>query len=141
MFVVLDTNHFREVAEATALANAEVFLSIITIQEATGGWLALIHSTHAGRDQITGYTSFQKTVTAFQKFDIPPFDHEAADTFHRLKSVQPRTGTMDLKIAAICLAHDATLLTRNLRDFQNIPACALKTGWIKTAHLADFSIT
>lgn len=49
MFVVLDTNHFREVAEATPLAanldrnvaqkNAEVFLNIITVQEAVGGWL------------------------------------------------------------------------------------------------------
>ncbi len=139
MFVVLDTNHFREVAEATALAanldrraalaGAEVFLSIITIQEAVGGWLALINSTHAGRDQITGYASFQKTITAFQKFDILPFDREAADTFHRLKSVQPRTGTMDLKIAAICLAHDATLLTRNVADFQNIPGLRVE-NWL-----------
>lgn len=45
MFVVLDTNHFREVAEATVRAahfnrrateeRTEVFLSIITVQEAT----------------------------------------------------------------------------------------------------------
>jgi tRNA(fMet)-specific endonuclease VapC len=28
---------------------------------------------------------------------------------------------MDLKIAAICLAHDATLLSRNLRDFEKVP--------------------
>ncbi|MFN0078159.1 MAG: type II toxin-antitoxin system VapC family toxin [Prosthecobacter sp.] len=28
---------------------------------------------------------------------------------------------MDLKIAAICLAHDAMLLTRNLSDFDQIP--------------------
>lgn len=139
MFVVLDTNHFREVAEATILAanldrraaqaSAEVFLSIITIQEATGGWLALINSTHAGRDQINGYASFQKTVTAFQKFDILPFDREAADIFHRLKSAHPRTGTMDLKIAAICLAHDATLLTRNVADFQNIPGLRVE-NWL-----------
>jgi len=43
MFVVLDTNHFREVAEATNLAtnldrkaaqeHAEVFLSIITFRK------------------------------------------------------------------------------------------------------------
>jgi tRNA(fMet)-specific endonuclease VapC len=28
---------------------------------------------------------------------------------------------MDLKIASIVLAHDATLLSRNLRDFQQVP--------------------
>ena len=131
MFVVLDTNHFREVAEATALAanldnrvakeSTEVFISIITVQEATGGWLALINGGNAGRDQIPGYLSFQKTIAAFHQFAILPFDNEAADVFHRLRREHPRTGTMDLEIAAICIAHDATLLTRNLVDFQNIP--------------------
>ena len=139
MFVVLDTNHFREVAAATPLAanldrkaaqeRAEIFLSIITVQEAVGGWLALINSMQAGRDQIAGYTSFQRTITAFHQFDLLPFDTEAAAIFHRLKSAHPRTGTMDLKIAAICLAYDAMLLTRNLSDFQHIPGLRVE-NWL-----------
>jgi len=36
---------------------------------------------------------------------------------------------MDLKIAAICLAHDATLLTRNVADFQNIPGLRVE-NWL-----------
>lgn len=139
MFVVLDTNHFREVAEASSLSdnldrraaqkNAEVFLSIITVQEAVGGWLALINSTQAGQNQISGYASFQRTMAAFRHFDILPFDTEAAAIFHRLKSIHSRNGTMDLNIAAICLAHDATLLTRNLADFQNIPGLRFE-NWL-----------
>lgn len=84
MFVVLDTNHFREVAEATTRAarfsrraeaqRAEVFLSIITVQEATSGWLALINGLNAGRNQIRSYASFQQTITAFHKFSILAFD-------------------------------------------------------------------
>jgi len=139
MFVVLDTNHFREVAEATARASrfsrradeesAEVFISIITVQEAASGWLALINSVKAGRDQIRGYASFQKTVTAFHKFAILAFDNEAANIFHSLKSEHPRTGTMDLKIAAICMAQDATLLTRNVADFENIAGLRVE-NWL-----------
>ena len=139
MFVVLDTNHFREVAEASSLSanldrraaqeKTEVFLSIITVQEAVGGWLALINSTQAGQDQIAGYTSFQRTIAAFRHFDILPFDTEAAVIFHRLKSAHPRTGTMDLKIAAICLAHDAMLLTRNLSDFRHISGLRVE-NWL-----------
>ncbi len=142
MFVVLDTNHFREVAGASRLASnidrkvteekADVFLTIITIQEATGGWLALINSSNAGRDQIAGYRSFQRTIAAFHKFAILPFDEEAADIFHRLRRDHPRTGTMDLKIAAICMAHEATLLTRNLGDFDRIAGLRVE-NWLDLA--------
>lgn len=139
MLVVLDTNHFREVAEATTRAarfsrraeeeRAEVFLSIITVQEATNGWLALINSLNAGRNQVRGYASFQRTITAFHKFSILAFDAVAAEIFHKLKSEHPRTGTMDLKIAAICMAHEATLLTRNVADFENITGLRVE-NWL-----------
>jgi len=36
---------------------------------------------------------------------------------------------MDLKIAAICIAHDATLLTRNVRDFEAIPGLRVE-NWV-----------
>jgi predicted nucleic acid-binding protein len=45
------------------------------------------------------------------------------------KSEHRRAGTLDLKIAAICLAHGATLLTRNVVDFENITS--LRVGnWL-----------
>jgi tRNA(fMet)-specific endonuclease VapC len=49
------------------------------------------------------------------------FDTEAAARFELLKRVPIRIGSMDLKIAAIALAREATLLTRNLIDFRKVP--------------------
>ena len=139
MFVVLDTNHFREMAEGTTRAvhfsrraekeRAEVFLSSITVQEASSGWLALINSQTADRNQVRSYASFQRTITAFHKFSILAFDTEAAEIFHKLKSEHPRTGTMDLKLAAICMTHEATLLTRNVADFENITGLRVE-NWL-----------
>jgi len=37
--------------------------------------------------------------------------------------------TQDLKIACICLAHDATLLTRNLADFKPVPGLRVE-NWL-----------
>jgi predicted nucleic acid-binding protein len=37
-----------------------------------------------------------------------------------------RVSTHDLRIAAICVAHQATLLTRNRRDFERIPGLAVE---------------
>lgn len=139
MFAVLDTNHFRVVAEGADAASAleqraskrraEVFLSSITVQEATGGWLGLINGISAGREQVRAYASFQRTIIAFQKFDILPFDQEAAEQFHTLKKAFPNDGTMDLKIAAICLAHDMTLLTRDVGGFKDIPGLRVE-NWL-----------
>ena len=48
-------------------------------------------------------------------------DEAAATEFQRLRRHRLRIGTIGLKIAAIVLSHDATLLSRNLSDFQQIP--------------------
>lgn len=45
----------------------------------------------------------------------------AAAEFERLRKQRIRIGTMDLKIAAIALANNATLLSKNLRDFGKVP--------------------
>ncbi len=139
MFAVLDTNHFREVAHGTEHATVierrategrlELFTTIVTVQEATAGWLALINRLTAGREQIRAYERFQVTITALSDFDILPFDEEAANHFHRLQNERVRIGTMDLKIASICLAHDATLVTRNLVDFEKVPGLRVE-NWL-----------
>jgi tRNA(fMet)-specific endonuclease VapC len=53
--------------------------------------------------------------------EVLDFDDEAAAEYRRLRGMKIRIGTMDLKIAAIALAHGATLLSRNLVDFKKFP--------------------
>ncbi len=43
-----------------------------------------------------------------------------------LKKMKIRIGKTDLRIAAIALEHGGTLVTRNLRDFQQIPNLPLE---------------
>ena len=68
-------------------------------------------------------------IESLGKLSILPFDREAADEYQRLRSLHRRAGTMDLKIAAICLAHDAMLLTRNLRDFEGLAGLRVE-NWL-----------
>jgi tRNA(fMet)-specific endonuclease VapC len=53
------------------------------------------------------------------------FDLSAAMIYGRLRADLERDGTPmaepDLRIAAICLRHDATLATGNLRHFERVP--------------------
>lgn len=89
-------------------------------------WNFSLQSSRFRRLPRAGWRS---SIAAFSKFDILPFDEEPADHFHRLQSERVRIGTMDLKIASICLAHDATLLTRNLVDFEKVPGLRVE-NWL-----------
>jgi len=49
------------------------------------------------------------------------FNEPAAVAFQDLRAARLRIGAMDLKIAAITLSLNATLLSRNLKDFRQVP--------------------
>ncbi|MCH8923806.1 MAG: type II toxin-antitoxin system VapC family toxin [Planctomycetes bacterium] len=53
------------------------------------------------------------------------------DTDHldNLRKQRVRIGTMDLKIASIALANNATLLSANTRDFVQVPSLQLE-NWL-----------
>ena len=53
---------------------------------------------------------------------IIDFDEQAQTVFQRLRAQRMRIGTLDLRIAAIALSREATLVTRNRQDFAGIPA-------------------
>lgn len=139
MFLVLDTNHYNALTEDSSLgrnaqrrieaSGMDAFISIISVQEIAQGWLALINRRKSGRDQVHAYTRFQHSIETLNKLTILPFDDAAADVFEDLRAQRLRVGTMDLKIAAICLAHDAILLTRNTAEFKMVPGIQVE-NWL-----------
>ncbi len=139
MMVVLDTNHFTEWVNEGALGarlqdrcatrSATVFTSIITAQESAEGWFALIKRHAAGSLQVPGYRLYQRSCTVLNEMGTLAFDDDAAEIVEVLKASRMRIGSMDLKIAAICLAHDALLLSRNLRDFAQVPELRVE-NWL-----------
>ncbi|HWY75601.1 MAG TPA: type II toxin-antitoxin system VapC family toxin [Verrucomicrobiae bacterium] len=139
MFVALDTNHYNELTSDSSpgrkaqrrieASGADVFISIIAVQEIFQGWLALINRQKSGRDQVHAYMRFQHSVETVNKLTILPFDDAAAGIFEAFRAQRLRVGTMDLKMAAICLAHEAVLLTRNVSDFTMVPGLRVE-NWL-----------
>ena len=81
------------------------------------------------RTQIAAYQRLIRQVEVFASWLVLPWDEDAANHFDSLKSLRQQVGTQDLKIACICLAHDTTLLTRNLADFKPIPGLRV-ANWL-----------
>jgi tRNA(fMet)-specific endonuclease VapC len=48
------------------------------------------------------------------------FDFAAAQQLKELRRLDRQGGAMDLRIAAIAITQNATVLTQNLKDFTNI---------------------
>ena len=98
-----------------------IAVSIISYEEQLRGWLGYIHALRTMEKQIEGYRRLERMLDFYCATTILPFDANAAGELERLKQSRIRIGTMDLKIAAIALANNATVLTRNLSDFSKVP--------------------
>jgi tRNA(fMet)-specific endonuclease VapC len=102
------------------------YFPIISFHEQTLGANAYIQRARTVADVVRGYGMFQQILADFAGAQVLPFDPAAAAAFDTLRSQQVRIATMDLRIAAVALANGKTLLTRNRRDFQQVPGLNLE---------------
>jgi tRNA(fMet)-specific endonuclease VapC len=105
----------------TRLLEVEHETTIITFEEQMRGWLAWLARAKNLAEQVDRYAKLKNTLEQYTQFTVIDFDDAAARVFYQLQQQRLRIGTMDLKIAAIAIANNATLLSRNLKDFGKIP--------------------
>jgi tRNA(fMet)-specific endonuclease VapC len=103
------------------VAEDEVVTCVVVFEEQMRGWMAEIARMHSGAQFVLPYDALATTLAIYCGMTVLPFDAKAAALFDELKRQRVRIGTQDLKIASIALANDATLLTRNTRDFARVP--------------------
>ncbi len=132
--ILLDTDHItmlqwggiagqriRDRLRILGLADAPP-TTIITYEEQIRGWMAGIAKTRTIADLVRVYDKLAAHLRYFSTLQVIPFTEKAATEYQRLRALKLPIGTMDLRIAAIALAHDATLFSRNLSDFRKVPA-------------------
>lgn len=98
-----------------------VAVTIVSYEEQTRGWLSYLTKARSLADQVTAYEHLQRHLQTFCAIPLILFDTNAAQVVQQLQKRRVRIGTMDMKIAAITLARQATLLTRNTADFRQVP--------------------
>lgn len=99
----------------------EIATTIVNYEEQMRGWLARAAQANTTAQMLAAYARLQSHIETFKDIPVLPFDAKVAAEFERLQRARIRIGTMDLKIAAIALVNNATLLTRNLSDFGKVP--------------------
>ncbi len=96
--------------------------TIITVEEQLRGRLDRVRQAKTDVAITRAYQNLWVTVQFFQTITIIGFDKAALNIFKNLRTQKIRIGTQDMRIAAIILSQNATLLTRNQRDFEKIPS-------------------
>ena len=138
--LVLDTDHLVEYQRGTSAqsrrlkerldrATEPCGTTIITVEEIMRGWMAALRRIHDPRGQIRAYASLRKLFRFFGTWHVLDWTEAAVDAYESLRRARTRVGTMDLKIASIALASDATLLTRNTNDFKRISGLRIE-DWL-----------
>jgi tRNA(fMet)-specific endonuclease VapC len=92
--------------------------------EIVRGWLHAIRQAEAGRGRITleyAFGRLQQSFVNMAPFVFLPYTTAAHALVRQWQRAKIRVGTNDLRIAAVCIVHGATLVTRNARDYAHLP--------------------
>jgi tRNA(fMet)-specific endonuclease VapC len=131
--IILDTDHISllqhpDSPEGQSLLHRldtspdqDIVTTVITVEEQMRGWLQVISRYCELQQQAHYYDKLIDFIRFFSKWKVLPMRESAVRIFQDLQQSRVRVSTTDLKIASISLANQATLLTRNSRDFQIIP--------------------
>ena len=136
--LILDTNHYSEF-ERASVAGARLrqrlefgseiaALTVVTIQEVIRGRMHSVHLA-SGLRLVAAYEQFHQSVVLLAGWLTLPWSNGAERIVGQLSALKLRIGTQDLRIAAIALEHEATILTRNLVDFQKVPGLKVE-NWL-----------
>jgi tRNA(fMet)-specific endonuclease VapC len=129
---VLDTDHItlfaRDVGQTgqrlrdrlRTVSEDQRSTTIVTLEEQTRGRLAVLANARSTEKIVDAYKKFLDHLEDYRSIRVIEFDSDAGRVYDELKRSRLGVGTMDLRIAAIVMARDATLLSRNLGDFRKV---------------------
>lgn len=112
---------YENLAKRLDASGEPVYTTIVTYEEQMRGWLARIARGRDIRGHVLAYSRLHDLLDDYRRRPVLPYDTACGRVFEGLRRSRLRIGTMDLRIAAIVVHHNATLISRNLGDFQRVP--------------------
>jgi tRNA(fMet)-specific endonuclease VapC len=106
--------------------NLIIKTTVITVEEQYGGRLAQIRKAQNPEALILAYELLTATFSLFSQLEILKYDRSADDYFRQFRQQGIRIGTQDLRIASIVLAHGGIIVTRNQKDFGQVPGLTIE---------------
>lgn len=133
---VLDTDHVSmwlenhpvvtfNITQQASQLETNLAITIITVQELFNGWISRLNDPAQVNQQVQLYRKLSNLVALLREIDILDFDETADHGFRQMLTqhahLRKARLQKDMRIAAITIAHQAILITRNQRDFAPVP--------------------
>lgn len=127
----LHAGHPKIVERLRKLDDPEVGSTIITKIELLRGRFEFLLKAANSNELLKAQHWLAVTETLLEPLLVIPIDEKAAMQFDRLRTIPAlrKIGHADLLIASITLSHQATLVSRNLRHFSQVPYLKL-ANWV-----------
>lgn len=140
---ILDTDHITLLQQVhpiltqrvSAVNPDDIGVTVVTVEEQVRGWLNAIRQTSQSSQPerlIWAYRGLRDVVMYLSRLNLVHFSEDAYACYLELRRQRIRIGTQDLRIAAIVLAKNSILVTRNQRDFERVPGLAFEDWTIQT---------
>jgi tRNA(fMet)-specific endonuclease VapC len=138
---ILDTDHVSlllerhpQVSRKVSEVGADVAITIVTVQELFNGWVVRINNSKEIEDVVRLYRKLDRTVLLCKRIPVLSFDEVVGDRYRQMLQETPSLSRKrlekDMRIAAIALVNDAIVVTRNDRDFSQVPGIRLE-NWTR----------
>jgi tRNA(fMet)-specific endonuclease VapC len=132
---ILDTDHIslwqrqhvQVLTRLDAIGVENIAVTVITVEEQFRGRLDQVRRANSEAARISAYRWIRETTLFFgQISQVLAWSAEAERCYVGLKQQRIKIGAQDLKIAAIALAVGGTVITRNRRDFEQVPGLKIE---------------
>ncbi len=140
---ILDTDHVTLLQQVHPIVTrrvgtvhpGDIGVTVVTVEEQVRGWLNAIRQTSQSSQPerlIWAYRGLRDVVQYLSRLNLVDFSDDAYAYYLELRRQRIRIGTQDLRIAAIVLAENSILVTRNQRDFARVPGLVFEDWTIQT---------
>jgi tRNA(fMet)-specific endonuclease VapC len=117
------------VHKASLIPILEQGTPVVVIEEILRGRLNVIRQAQAEKSKLSidqAYRFLELAIADFQNVKILSHTSQAEILVKGWRKQKIRIGNSDLRIAAICIVHSATLISRNRKDFEQVPGLSVE---------------
>ena len=100
---------------------SELAVTVITVEEMLAGWFQKLRQKNTPERLEAIYGQMTRTVVYLGRFNVLSYTVATHTRYLQLDAMKLNVRPFDLRIAAMAVEANGTIVTRNRRDFERVP--------------------